>query len=92
MEFIVNEQGCNNLSNEMLDGLNKLGTLISELEAMDGTLRTALGDDYESIGRNVSVMKNELGDAFREFKVIIIDMKEYMAKVKQIRAVINNGH
>lgn len=92
MEFIVNEQGCRNLENEMAVGLGKLTTLISELEAMDGTLKAALGDDYESIGGNVDVMKAELEESKIVFGKVIQKMQEYMAKVGQIRVVLNNGH
>ena len=92
MEFSVNEQGCQNLSEEMFNGLNEIGNIISELESMEGTLRSALGDDYESIGQSTNRMKSELGDALREFKIILKDMKEYMSRVHLIRVVMNNGN
>lgn len=92
MEFLVNEQGCRNLIGEMYNEMNKLGTLISELESMDGTLRMALGDDYQAIGRSISLMKSEFTDAYREFRTIAQDMDEYMSRVHQVRVVMNNGN
>lgn len=91
MEFIVNEQGCQVLSQEMYNGLDQISNLISELESMDGTLRNALGDDYESIGKNINEMKSEFENALREFRVIVEEMNEYMNKVHQIRVVMYNG-
>lgn len=91
MEFIVNEQGCQVLSQEMYNGLDQISNLISELESMDGTLRNALGDDYESIGKNINEMKSEFENALREFRVIVEEMNEYMNKVHQIKVVMYNG-
>ena len=91
MEFIVNEQGCQVLSQEMYNGLDQISNLISELESMDGTLRNALGDDYESIGKNINEMKSEFENALREFRVIVEEMNEYMNKVHQIRVVMYHG-
>ena len=91
MEFIVNEQGCQVLSQEMYNGLDQISNLISELESMDGTLRNALGDDYESIGKNINEMKSKFENALREFRVIVEEMNEYMNKVHQIKVVMYNG-
>lgn len=92
MEFIVNEQGCKNLINEMYSGMRDLSNLISELESMDGTLKAALGEDYDSIGRSVSVMKSEFADALREFRQVVTDMNEYMSRVHQVRVAMYNGN
>lgn len=91
MEFIVNEQGCQILSQQMYDGLNQIGELISELERMDGTLRNALGDDYESIGKGIDQMKSEFGHALHEFRIIVENMNEYMRNVHQIKVAMYYG-
>ena len=100
MEFIVNEQGCQVLSQEMYNGLDQISNLISELESMDGTLRNALGDDYESIGKNINEMKSEfenalslsgskcIGDRMKALISIILVNKntlEYIQSLKKLR-------
>lgn len=89
MDFIVNESGCRQLSTDMLSNMREIATLIAEIEAQNGTLRAALGDDYEAIARSVRVMASELSNAQSELNVIINDMNEYMARVHQARVSLN---
>lgn len=85
MEFIVNETGCRNMSSDMLTNLRTIAQLISAIDSQNGTLRAALGDDYDVIARTVNVMSAELGSAQQELNTIIDDMNEYMARVHQAR-------
>jgi len=88
VEFVVNESGCRQLSQDMLSHMREIGTLISEIESQNGTLRVALGEDYDAIARSVNLMKQELENARTEMNVIINDMNEYMARVHQARIAL----
>lgn len=85
MQFDVNEQGVRNLSQEMLGQMRQIAVLISEIDSMNGTLRAALGEDYNAINASVQIMKGELGSALNELNIIISMMQEYMARVGQAR-------
>ena len=60
MEFIVNESGCRQLSTDMLTNMREIASLVSEIDAQNGTLKAALGDDYDAIARSVRIMASEL--------------------------------
>ncbi len=85
MEFIVDEQGCRTLSADMLHDMRQIALLISEIQAQDGTLRNALGEDYEAIARSVRIMTTELDGAQKELDKITGNMNEYMSRVHQAR-------
>lgn len=89
MEFVVNESGCRKLSADMLTNMRSIATLISEIDAQNGTLKAALGDDYEAIARSVRTMTSELTNAHSELNVIINDMNDYMSRVHQARVSLN---
>lgn len=85
MEFIVNESGCRQLSTDMLSNMREIATMIAEIDSQNGTLKAALGDDYDTIARSVRIMTSELQNAHSELNVIISDMSEYMSRVHQAR-------
>jgi len=89
MEFIVNESGCRQLSADMLTNLKDIAGLVAEIDSQNGTLKAALGDDYDAIARTVRVMTSELNSAYQELNTIIKDMGEYMAQVHQARVSLN---
>lgn len=89
MEFVVNESGCRQLSTDMLTNLKDIAGLVAEIDSQNGTLKAALGDDYDAIARTVRVMTSELNSAYQELNTIIKDMGEYMAQVHQARVSLN---
>lgn len=89
MEFIVNESGCRQLSADMLTNMREIAMLVSEIDSQNGTLRAALGDDYDAIARSVRIMTSELQNAHSELNVIISDMNEYMSRVHQARVSLD---
>ena len=89
MEFVVNESGCRQLSADMLTNLKDIAGLVAEMDSQNGTLKAALGDDYDAIARTVRVMTSELNSAYQELNTIIKDMGEYMAQVHQARVSLN---
>ena len=89
MEFVVNESGCRQLSADMLTNLKDIAGLVAEIDSQNGTLKAALGDDYDAIARTVRVMTTELNSAYQELNTIIKDMGEYMAQVHQARVSLN---
>lgn len=89
MEFVVNESGCRQLSADMLTNLKDIAGLVAEIDSQNGTLKAALGDDYDTIARTVRVMTSELNSAYQELNTIIKDMGEYMAQVHQARVSLN---
>ena len=89
MEFVVNEKMCHNLSNEMLQQMRQIAQLVAEIDSQNGTLRSALGEDYNAIASSVRVMTSELNNAMGELNTIIRDMKEYMSQVHQARVSLN---
>lgn len=89
MEFVVNENGCRQLSADMLTNLKDIAGLVAEIDNQNGTLKAALGDDYDAIARTVRVMTSELNSAYQELNTIIKDMGEYMAQVHQARVSLN---
>jgi len=89
MEFVVNESGCRQLSADMLTNLKDIAGLVAEIDSQNGTLKAALGDDYDAIARTVRVMTSELNSAYQELNTIINDMSEYMAQVHQARVSLN---
>lgn len=89
MEFVVNESGCRQLSTDMLTNLKDIAGLVAEIDSQNGTLKAALGDDYDAIARNVRVMTSELNSAYQELNTIIKDMGEYMAQIHQARVSLD---
>ena len=89
MEFVVNESGCRQLSADMLTNLKDIAGLVAEIDSQNGTLKAALGDDYDAIAKTVRVMTSELNSAYQELNTIIKDMGEYMAQVHQARVSLN---
>lgn len=89
MEFVVNESGCRQLSSDMLTNLKDIAGLVAEIDSQNGTLKAALGDDYDAIAKTVRVMTSELNSAYQELNTIIKDMGEYMAQVHQARVSLN---
>lgn len=85
MEFVVNEAGCKRLSEDMLSNMREIASIIAEIDAQNGTLRAALGDDYDAIAKSVRTMTSELSNAQAELNVIINDMNEYMSYVHQAK-------
>lgn len=85
MEFVVNEAGCKRLSEDMLSNMRGITSIIAEIDAQNGTLRAALGDDYDAIAKSVRTMTSELSNAQAELNVIINDMNEYMSYVHQAK-------
>jgi|GEM_PF-4944402 len=85
MEFVVNEAGCKRLSEDMLSNMRGIASIIAEIDAQNGTLRAALGDDYDAIAKSVRTMTSELSNAQAELNVIINDMNEYMSYVHQAK-------
>ena len=89
MEFVVNESGCRQLSTDMLTNLKDIAGLVAEIDSQNGTLKAALGDDYDAIARTVRVMTSELNSAYQELNTIIKDMGEYMAQIHQARVSLD---
>lgn len=85
MEFIVNEAGCRQLGDDMENNMNQILALVNEINAHNGMLRGALGDDYDAIAKSVNYMAAELQNAYSELNVIITDMNEYMSRVHMAR-------
>lgn len=89
MDFIVNESGCKRLCADMLTNLKEISGLINEFQDHDGTLKAALGDDYDAIAKTVRVMNSELSSAYQELTTIINDMNEYVERVQNVRKGLN---
>lgn len=89
MEFVVNESGCRQLSTDMLLSLKEIAGLVAEIDSQNGTLKAALGDDYDAIAATVRIMTSELNSAYQELNTIISDMGEYMARVHEARVSLN---
>lgn len=89
MQFSVNEQGCRQLSADILSQMRGIAQLVSEIDGQNGMLQAALGEDYGAIARSVSVMTAELGSAQQELNTIITDMNEYISRVQQARVSLS---
>lgn len=89
MEFVVNESGCRQLSADMLANLKDIAGLIAEIDNQNGTLKAALGEDYDAIARTVRVMTGELNSAYQELNTIVKNMDEYMALIRQARVTLD---
>ncbi len=89
MEFVVNENGCKQLSTDMLSNMKEIASIISEINGKNSTLRAALGDDYGAIASSINIMTSELSNAYTELNQIIEDMSEYMSQVHQARVSLN---
>ena len=73
----------------MLSNMREIDVLISEIDSQNGTLKAALGDDYDAIAESVRYMTSQLASAQLELNVIINDMNEYMSRVHQARVSLN---
>ena len=82
-EFVVNESGSRQLCENINNNLNAITSIISEIDSNDGNLRAALGEDYDSVAKAISMMKAELGNAYSELMVILNCMNDYLERVKQ---------
>ena len=89
MEFVVNESGCQNLAENMRSQLAAIQGCVSQIDSHEGMMRSALGPDYEAIARSTRAMTAELQDAQRNMNIIISNMMEYIARVKEIRVTLN---
>lgn len=89
MEFVVNERGCRQLSADMLLSLKEIAGLVTKIDSQNGTLKAALGDDYDTIARTVRIMTAELSGAYQELNTIINDMSEYMARIHEARVSLD---
>lgn len=90
MEFVVNEQGCANLAENMRQQLAAIQACVSQIDSHEGLLRSALGPDYDAIARSTKAICDELQDAQRNMNTIISCMEDYIARVKEIRVVLNH--
>jgi len=88
-EYKIDENGCKGLSEAMLVQLREIAGVISEIQNQEGTLRAALGDDYDAIAKKIRVMSGELDGAYKELDTIIKDMKEYITRVGQARVALD---
>lgn len=88
MEFTVNEAGCRQLSIDMMTTLRDIAKLVKEIENNNNLLRSALGEDYESIARTVRVMAEALGQAEGEMNTVIHNMEEYIRTVGLARIAL----
>lgn len=89
MDFTINENGCKKLCTDMFINLKEINSLINECQDHDGTLKAALGDDYDAIAKIVRVINSELSSAYQELTTIINDMNEYVERVQNIRKGLN---
>ena len=89
MEFVVNESGFRALSTDMPSNLKEIAGLVSGIDSQNGTVKAALGDDYDAIARTVRTMTSEVSSAYQELNTIINDMSEYMARVHEARVSLN---
>lgn len=88
MEFTVNEQGCRALETEILQLMRQITVCVSDIQNSTNMLRNALGEDYDSIGRSVALMANELQQAQQNAGVIASNMDEYIQRVGQARVAL----
>lgn len=88
MEFIVNEQGCRNLSTDLLGDMKRLAIVLSNYCSEDGNLKAALGDDYAAFNKTITTLKSELESAQKELDIIISSMNEYMSIIHEARVTI----
>ena len=88
MEFNVNEAMAAQLGQDMVNRLNQITGLMNELDGSRNLLHAALGDDAAGIQQRISAIAKELAEAYRELAIIIHDMNEYMALVKQTHVTL----
>ena len=90
-EFYVNEKGCQVLCENMFKALVEIQKRIEEIEQRNNSLKEALGDDYGTIARSVSVMKGEIKNGYNELRSVIKDMQEYMNRVHRVRVALGGN-
>lgn len=89
MDFVVNEQGCRTLIDNLRNYMAQIKALIDNINTQDATLREALGSDYQSVARTVGTMRTELESAQKELDTITISMVEYVDRVKIIKDTLS---
>ena len=89
MEFIVNEEGCRNLADNMRAQLAAIQSCVAQIDSHESLMRAALGPDYEAIARSTRAITQELQDAQRNMNTIIDNMEEYIVRVGSIRVTLN---
>ena len=87
-EFIVNENGVHNLIGLMESRLQEIQRLASDISSSTGLLRSALGEDAGTIEQRIRAVEQELQSARGEMNIITADMRQYIAKVKQVRVTL----
>ncbi|MBO4696640.1 MAG: hypothetical protein J5643_05050 [Lachnospiraceae bacterium] len=90
-EFFVNENGCRVLSEQMYKCMVEIHKRIEEIDQRNGSLKEALGDDYGAIARSVMTMKGEIANGYKELRTVIIDMSEYLSRVKKVRVALGEN-
>lgn len=88
-EFIVDEQGCENLIQYIEEQLKSIALIDSALADSLPMLRQALGEDYEGIHNSVKAISAQLADANNNLKIMHSSMNAYIARVKQVRVILN---
>jgi hypothetical protein len=84
MNFIVDESGCKKLCAEMLKDVQKIFSVVNEIQNHDRILQEALGDRYELIAKEVRMISSEITNAGSKLMVLVDDMQEYTKRVKNI--------
>ena len=87
-EFIVNEKGVDNLIGLMESRLQEIQRLTGDIGSSVALLRSALGEDAGTIEQRIHTVEQELQSAQGEMNIITADMRQYIAKVKQVRVTL----
>lgn len=87
-EFIVNEKGVDNLIGLMESRLQEIQRLTGDIGSSVALLRSALGEDAGTIEQRIHTVEQELQSARGEMNIITADMRQYIAKVKQVRVTL----
>ena len=84
MEFVVNENGCRQLSEDMATNLREIARLVSEIVSQDGTLKAALGDDYDAIAESVRIMTADRMRVSISFVLVSNNTTVYIQSLKKL--------
>lgn len=87
-EFVVNEQACENLMQNMDNYLLRILYLDENLVNSLPQLQEALGDDSHTLSVTMQYIAHEIKDASDQMKIIRQRTEEYMNKVKQIHVFL----
>lgn len=88
MDFVVNEQGCNDLIESMNSCMSKIKKIIDDIDSKNTTLKEALGDDAQAVSSSVRTMRAELENAEKDLSNITTSMKEYVSRVGTIKKTL----